>query len=342
MVVWNNLRRANPYARRAFGYYGAYKAAKKIMGPLAPTSKDVKFIANYAYKKYKGKPKASKVKPFPKKIKSQIQELKRLAESDMGTLIVRSRQVDALLASVNQSASTTAILWSSAEIETALAQCRYYNPSTPSALTTADGATGSYQKEFLFNKCFGKVVCVNNYQVPCVVDIYVCKSKADTSLSPNTAFNNGITDITNALTGSTNSQLYPTDSPQFNDLWTIESHVEKQLQPGQMCSASTGKIPSFQYDPSLVDSHTMIYQKKFHARVCLIRVRGVVGHDNTADEQGFLQAGIDISYHHMFEIRYSAGADIKFIHVIDGASTFTNGGVVSSKPVSDNIGYSLA
>lgn len=301
-----------------------------------------KYLNKKNRKQFKRKVGIKKILQKEKKLEKRVAKLSKLAESDMGTLVVRRRSTDALLAAVNSSNSASHVLWGSSEIETALAQCRYYDPSTPSALVTADGTTGSYQKEFLFTKCYGKVVCRNNYQVPCQVDIYICKSKEDTSLTPGTTFTNGITDVTNSLTASTNSQLYPTDSPQFNDIWAIESHVSKVLEPGQVCSVVTGKIPFFQYDPSIYDSHALLYQKKFHARVAFIRVRGVLGHDSIADQQGFLQAGIDIEIMHMFEIKYSAGADIKFIHVIDNASTFTNGGLCSNMPVADNQAYSLA
>ena len=65
-------------------------------------------------------------------------------------------------------------------------------------------------------------------------------------------------------------------------------------------------------------------------------------HDSIADEQGIAQAGVDILREMVHTLKYdSGGVDINDVIIDDNSSSFTNGAVVSSKPVSDNIGYSL-
>lgn len=294
-------------------------------------------------KKFKPQKKAvykpKKVKSFPKSVKSQIKELKRLAESDMGTHIQRRRFTGRALSSVNGTGIADYDLSSITLLEEVIAQLRYYNPSAPSTLVTADGATGTYQKEFLFQKVSHKVLLRNNYQTPCKVQLCLIRSKEDTSISCATAFTNGLADVGNP--SSSSPLIYLTDSVQFNDLYKIVSSKNVVLNPGQELVVNHSDKP-FQYDPSLVDSHALTYQRKYCDLQVWIKVQGIIGHDTVANEQTNIAAGVDIETISTFVVKYSAGADIKYIHIDDEADTaFTNAGVVSQIVV-DNQSYSQA
>lgn len=279
-------------------------------------------------------------KSFPKKINKQIKELKRLTESDMGTLIYRACVVGAGGVSVNTSGTATALDVSVSNLETVLAQLRYYNPSVPGTLTTADGAAGTFQKDFLFNKLSMKVLFRNNYQIPCKVRIFVCQPKEDTSISPVTAFTNGLTDIGAPSSGAPN--VYLTDSVQFSDLWKIVASKKAVLEPGREVTISHSVKP-FHYDPSLVDSHSQSYQNRFASTVIIYRLEGVLSHDSAVStEHGTSQARLDIRSDVTYEVRYSAGADIKYLVLVNDMDTPTNGFVCSNKPVADNQAYSVA
>lgn len=290
-------------------------------------------------KRYPNKPR----RVFPRtktSLRKQIKEVKRLAESDMGTLIYRDFEASQVKSAANQQSADVRVGISTSEIVEAIAQLRYYDPTAPTSLVVADFDSGSYQKEVLFNKAYSKVTCINNYQVPAKVAIYTCCPKADTSINPSTAWSNGLSDMCNGTINSVN--VYPSDSTQFNDLWRIVKTTKRILKPGGYMSQSYS-VKDFQYDPSLVDSHTFAFQKKFKAFVFLIVVEGIVGHDSAVTtEQGNLAGGVDTQLDRTFEIKYSAGADIKYVYVTEANSTFTNGGVVSNMPVADNQGYSLA
>lgn len=275
-----------------------------------------------------------------KGLKQQVKELKRVAEADMGTHIHKVRYTDSLICGVNQNAMLSHYITRMTDLENVIAQLRYYNPSTPTTLVTADGASGSYQKEFMFTKIYSRVTARNNYQVPVKLRMYIVKPKKDTSITALTAVTNGLTDI--GAPSSTSTMIYPTDSIQFNDLWSIKKSMSKTLLPGRECSIVNTE-GSFQYDPSLNDSHSLLYQQSFNNHAILFRIEGVIGHDTTADEQTSLQAGIDFELLVNYEVKYAAGADIRFIYLDDNGSTsFTNAGVCSNQPVSDNQQYSLS
>lgn len=325
--------------------YAAFSAARRMMGPAAPTMADIKTIYRYSksrYRRYKSRPVKFASKTVPRQVrglKNQVRELRRVAESDMGTLIFRDREASSILASVNEQEASSLVGSSTTLLEEVLAQLRYYNPSAPSSLVTADGATGTYQKEFHFKRNYSRLLLRNNYQVPVKVTIYICSPKGETTISPLTAWTNGLTDISNATYNSTLS--YPTDSQQFNDLYKVVKVKRSLLHPGNeySCSHST---KSFSYDPSLVDSHGLSYHRAFKSFLFLTVVQGVIGHDTSLSEYGVLASGVDVMLDRTYEVQYAAGADIKYVYVTGNLSAFTNGGVVSNKPVSDNQGYSVS
>lgn len=276
-----------------------------------------------------------------KGLTKQVKELKRLAEADMGTHIHRVRSnvatkaLDNLQSHISQTANSTALL------ETVLAQLRYYDPSNPSTLLQADGSAGTFQKDFYFTRVNCRIVLRNNYQVPALVKVYACVPKDDTSISPNTAYVNGLADIGGVSSNS--SLMYLTDSVQFTDLWRIAKSKRTLLQPGSQCVLTWSAPNSFQYDPSLVDAHSLVFQKAYHGMVWQIFCQGVPAHDSTVEtQQGISAAAVDIISETTFEVRYPAGADIKFITVVEGLDAFSNAAVVSNKPIADNQSYSLS
>lgn len=281
---------------------------------------------------------AQKIVREQKKMKRQVRNLKRATESDMGLLVYRQLEVDALLATIAQQGTLSWAGASTTEIEAALAQLRYYDPAAPSALVTADGTTGSYLKKFLFTKCYAKLSLRNNYQLPCHATVYVCVPRTDTSITPLTAWSNGLSDASNGSV--TNITIYPSDSVQFGELWRVEKTQKKLIQPGDEMVCSYG-IKPFTYDPSLTDSHNFTFQNG-QSFVFLVAIRGIPGHDTSADEQSFSAAGVERVIERTYNIKYAAGADIRYTYVTETQATITNGLVASSKPVSDNIGYSQA
>lgn len=116
---------------------------------MALTKEDAKAIykvvkGSKSYSAAKRKLSSARVKPFPKQMKSQIRELRRLAEADMGELIYRFRNTFTVRSSVNSIDQGEYFSHTSDTLETILGQLRYYNPSAPTSLVTADGSAGSY------------------------------------------------------------------------------------------------------------------------------------------------------------------------------------------------------
>lgn len=229
-------------------------------------------------------------------------------------------------------------------LEAVMAYLRYYDPSVPGTLTTANAASGTYSRQVHFKNVYSRMDITNNFQVPCKVKVYLVKPKGDTNILPLTYYANGIADqvIYPAGADKTTASIYLTDIDVFNAQYSSKLMKDIILQPGATTyvSHSTG---SFDYDPSVYDSHSLAYQPKFKCALWVIRVEGILGHDTAASERGILAAGVDTTQYEKYEIVYDAGVNLNDIYCVDNrAATFTNGGVVSQKPIPDNVGYSVS
>lgn len=276
-----------------------------------------------------------KVNKLTKSVKSIQQELK----CNRSQLIYHARATSKLLSSVN---SCSYFFYSPNPIstyETVLGQLRFFDSATPSSLVTADGSSGTYSRDWRFTTVYSKIEAWNNYQVPAWVTIYTVVPRADTSIGADTAFTNGLADVGNPT--STSPLIHLSDSPQFNKLWKIVEHKKSLLMPSE-CSCITESVKNVCYNPSITDSQTYTYQPRYKAFAYIVRVEGVIGHDSSADQQAQLAAGVDLCLVNKYVVSYDGGVELTYHYVTDSAPSFTNGGLVSSKPVSDNIGYSLA
>jgi len=308
----------------------AMKAASRYMTP--DKSKSVK--TNKKIRRRFGPVKAQK------SVKKQVKQLTKLVNADMGVHTQRRRSCGRVVCTSNQQTQTGFDVISSTLLEEVLAQLRYYDPSSPSALVNASGLTGSYQKDFLFSSIYANMTIRNNYQVPVLVRVYACRTKDDTSITPITAFTNGLVDVGNPASSS--PLVYLSDSAQFRDLWSIEKTMIKQLNPGTQFSFKTA-TKSFSYDPSLYDSHNLEYMRRHHGLVYVVRVEGVISHDSAVTtEQSSGLGGVDIMLDTTFTVRYSAGAQIEYIYVDNETSAVTNGLVIANMPISDNQAFSVA
>lgn len=267
-----------------------------------------------------------------KSVKSQIRTIQKRLNSDLTTLIYKRRNTNRLISGVNACNHTSLYNSNVSVIEEALAQCRFFDSST-NTIVTASQVSGTFQRKVRIKNIRSYIYIRNNYKVPAKVTVYSCRVKADTSIDPLTAYTNGLTDVDAAGAGltSTSPQYYLNDSPQFKDLWKIEKKKTKILQPGQEMKFSA-YTKSFEYDPSLVDSHNLQNIKKYHSAQFVIRVEGVLGHDTSeTSQQTLLGAGIDYQDNQIVTLDYDGGIDSIFTVNSDGSdATFTNSGVVTT------------
>lgn len=270
-------------------------------------------------------------------LKCQVQKLMRFKRQQEATHIHRRRTFYAYKCNAGQSALYDNDEGGSlARHEAAMANLRYFDPAT-NTVGVHPPSGGTYQRDIRFS-IFRKATFINNYQVPVKLRVYKCHPKDATNISATTAVTNGLTDQGNPT--STSLVVYPTDSKELTQLYKVTSK-NFLLQPGQIATV-TDFQKEFSYDFALADTHNEAYQKNMGGFLFMWRIEGIVGHDTTLLEFNNLDAGVDGQFDTVYRFVYDAGKDLHDVSVYDNGSSFTNLGVVSSKPVSNNLGYSVA
>lgn len=336
-------RRGVPYSSALYGLAGPVSLmAKRIYNAMKAKNEVSK-----TYSKPNPKRRRRRNKKFKKRVpykaqpslKKAVKQLQKKMNSNTSTLTWRYSDVWKLTTSANQAAYTERSFNIPNTIELALAQLRFFDPSNPGTLINGSGATGSYSRKFHVKSSISFMIR-NNYQVPVVLKVYKYKTKADTNQDANTAFTTGLADVGNPT--ATSLTVYPTDSPLLDDLYKLERCTTWRLEPGESRPYSFS-TPAFDYDPSDTDTHSLTYQRVYHAHSMLFRVSGVPAHDKTTNTQlGTIAGGIDVYEKQTYIIKYnSGGPSINYIAISDNLDAMTAGPVVSQVVV-DNQEYSAA
>lgn len=288
------------------------------------------------------KRKLRRIKP-KKSMKAKVKQIEKNLKADQAYHTYKSLYDTSLLSTVGECNYTEIAGITASFLEGAMSNLRYYNPSAPGTLVTANASTGTYSRQVHIKNVNATCILRNNYQIPCRIRIYAVTPKGDTNISPLTYYENGITDQVISGGDRNTAGLYPTEIEVFKEQWTVKTLKNILLQPGKETKVSYNS-GSFDYDPSVYDSHTLAYQKKFKSFVLFARIEGVLGHDTAVvNENALMSCGVDIDHHIKVQFIYDAGVNLNDIYISDVRnSSFTNGGVITSKPVADNIGYSVS
>lgn len=275
-------------------------------------------------------------------LERRVKDLQHSESSSLGKITYRKFQTNTIRAGNNAQAVARAEVNNLSNMEAVLAQLLYYNPSAPATLVTADGTSGTYQKEFLFKTVYAKYLLRNNYQTDAEVTVYLIKPKQDTSINASLSWSNAIADDAGNSSAVTDYGIYPNEFDTFRDNWTAKRVLTKSLAPGQSCEVSHTENDIF-YDPAFTDSHSLAYQKGFKMFGFLTIVKGVLSHDTTVStEQGTAEAGVDTLLQSNYVVHYDAGVNLSYVYQDTTLDTPTNGFVQSHQPIPDNIAYSVA
>lgn len=290
-------------------------------------------------RKRRGRP---SVRPKASSLRKEVKLIKRQLNADSAKHVYKAMYASTYSCAVNQCSYNESPIVTGPLIETFMANLRYYDPSAPGTLVTANASTGTYQREIHFKNIHGSIEISNNYQVPCKVRVYLLKPKGDTAITPSTYYNNSITDQLIGGGSTTTKGVFPTDLNAFMAQWSCSCVKDVVLDAGARIVA-THNTGGFKYDPSLFDSHSLDYQTKFKACAWFVRLEGVFGHDTSANQQTTLAGQVDVNVQIKADIMYDAGINLDDLYVLNShAAAFTNAGVVSNKPIADNQSLSVA
>lgn len=276
-----------------------------------------------------------------KTLKAKVDELARAVRAEQGTHLHKLRETGTYPVSAG-GVDYYSNPFYTAQIKTALANLRYFDPSNPATLITGvDNTSGTYTRNCRIEWVTRKIEFKNSYQVPVKITVYNCFVKADTSSNIVTLINTSATD--QVLNGDQTSNLIkPFEMTQMRALWRSKGHKSRILQPGQSFTFGT-RIPGFDYKPALEDQQGDNYQVRYGAHTWLIRLEGVLSHDTTLGEYNTGEGSVDYDQRDCLMISYDAGTNLHDIYINDNADPgFTNNPVTGVRPISDNQSFSTA
>lgn len=293
------------------------------------------------YKKGRGTRKSKSIRKDVYQVRNAVKDLRREQNASLGTMIYRNNGTASVTCTKNAQDNIEINYCSSVNIEAALANLRYYDPATPGTLTTADFTSGTYSKKVLIKYAMQEVKIANNYQSRAHVKVYAFSFKDDTSNNANGLWTAGGADnASGTITPGTLNQS-PTDYTLFNQMIRTKVLFDGVLQPGSYKSFKQSN-KDIEYDPSFKDTETATYSPRYKSGGILVIVKGTICHDSAnAAVNGTSAAGVDVEYKQTMKILYQAGVNIKFT-VLNNAYDAMTTAVESSKPVADNITYSVA
>ncbi len=258
-----------------------------------------------------------------KTLTKKVKALTKMVNADNATHTHRMINTHFTTVGKNLAAYDSIPCHASADIETALTNLRYYDPATPGTLVTAAGGTGTFSRKFGVHALHSKLTIRANYQVPGKVTVYLLQPKVDTSIDPISAMTTGLADQGNPSV--TSPSIYPTDSDNFRDLWSIVYSKSIVLQPGQERTFTSNEKP-FEYDPSLFDTHGLTFQKAARAKRWLIRTTGILAHDSTTGGLVGLNAfDADIFTESKYVFKYDAGTNLNDFTISGSYDAIPNG-----------------
>jgi len=191
-------------------------------------------------------------------------------------------------------------------------------------LLDVDLAAGvsTFNKKTRILNCVHRYEIRNNGQIPVNLECYWVgyKHRSASSETPTSNFNLGMIDrgITAGATTDIRFNLY--DSPQFKKYHKVFKHQKHRLNGGDELTLFLKRNKPFVYDPNDLDNSTSSARM---ARVCqalVIRMTGVVAHDDTTPTLvGTGNGTVDwIKFAH---IKWESDPDTKFRHLQTGAGT---------------------
>lgn len=274
-------------------------------------------------------------------LENQIKDLKLTENASLGTFTHKVLYSEHFTTSANgkQYGVVTGVGFDMPRFADTVQYLKYYNPATPGTLTTADFESGTFDRRILFKSLYFGGTFRNNYQTDVKLRVYLVKPKQSSSISPTTAWQNGIDSNGDAsLTTYLQIGQYPSEFSDFKDTWSSKMLSNTVLSPGQSVKVSHTEN-NVEFDPSAYDQHNATYQSKYKNFHILAFVEGTLGHDASLSTDGLCRGGCDVVWLRKAVVQYAAGVNIEFIKVENNMDDMTTP-VQSHQPTPDNIAYS--
>lgn len=284
-------------------------------------------------------------------LKKRVRRLEIDNSAQMSNLLYKEISTDYIETDPNVATYTSYSITSKSQMAKPMAQLRYYNPSAPSTLITADAADLAETNKVMFRNIYAGITLKNNYRAPVKVTVYCLETKSDTNTGPNAQMDAAIADQVLQQGATTwnkaNPNIYPTELTFFKQKWKVLDSCTKVLANGRSMTCRCN-IPNFWYSPAYNDVNTNNFTTKYKSRVFYVRTQGVLGHEaagvTDGADVGYIGGSLDVSQLIRYNVRYDAGGpSLNLIYVdnpaADTSTTANAVGVLNAQNVTNSGGF---
>jgi hypothetical protein len=283
---------------------------------------------------------------IPKKVWKHgkaIKSLQKKVNTQMGEYIYREIVTKKMGPEDNKLIWVESIMHTNSELNDTTSDLPFFDINDPTKDKIVKLNTNNRSQYVTFKRITMSVTVMNNYRIPCHMDVYLCSIKSDTSHSPKDLITQDVTDIGNAgfdtavppnpipIT-NTNLLVYPHDCPTLLQCWHVKKIASYWHQPGQIKTFSAASF-DVKYNYASKTHQGINYQRMHKNKVILFRMHGPPSHGNAAPEvQGLCTAAHDVMTQTMFHIEYPSTMNAKRYELDDSLNAFNGVCEVASKP----------
>lgn len=253
-------------------------------------------------------------------VSSKVDQLAKEVESTIGTQILRKRfnVVDSSGANNVQYHALDAI--SKTSLSIGINSLKMFDPDTPATPIIVDGNNTPFEDPFIYPTIHGSLLLRNNNVIPVKVRLYLLHCKTNHSESVFNTIKDGLQLASPDTTAvMTNPLLFPTDSAEFMQKWSIKESWNFVLNPGQEQSRSMTR-KNVMYDPNVADGVGEEFTQEHKSTVWLIRFHGVasqLAQTNGNSLHNYGEGHLCVEFNDTMTLKYEAGIGLKYIRLID-------------------------
>lgn len=291
------------------------RGQKRRMSQVGGRSKRRKYRRNSRYKtsgkikSLKGRKRVKRGKRKPS-LKKRVSKLERKTNDMTSSLTYKRTKVGSVSCTPSQATYQNVDGNKTSFVETILGNVKYWDSgSSPAGFVekNVNASTGDGYDKLHFKSCYSVLHVKNSYQYPVEVRIYAVRPKSDTNTPPTTEFSNSVAEETNV--GDASPYIYPTEIKEFQRAYDIITVRKKILQSGAVFK-DTCSTKNFYYNPQFQAGVTEQHQPRLGAYTFMIRVAGVISHDDTADPGRLYGTGpgrVDYHIKTVWQMKYNSG-----------------------------------
>lgn len=263
---------------------------------------------------------------IPKKVTAlsrKVGRLTKLIDALDGQLTFREANYSLASANINVAAYSGLSHNTIGDFAVVAGLLKYYDIKIPGTLLTVNMEASSFNIAMNIVMSKSTLKFRSNYSVPCEYTCWIAKLKGDTAFNPVQLMTDQVGDMANVAFD--NPYLWPNDFNSVRNLWSLKKIGSGLLHPGEQKIFSYRSPKVIDYEVSAADKHNSTYQRKYDSRYLFVKFQGILAHDSVVTtEQGLGLTCIDVVTMNEYTVKYNAGADLEYLHIIEDGSTFTN------------------